>query len=97
MNPCSPPAIWQYYVAMSEELAEAVRQALERVPGSDRALAQEAGVPPSTISRIRNGKRGATADVVEALADALARWEDRCGDAQDSLRRALQREEMDDE
>ena len=82
----------QYIIAVSEELADAVRDALERAPCSDRALALEAGIPPSTITRIRHGERGATPAVVQALADALARWGGRCTDAERALRRALEQE-----
>lgn len=82
-----------FYATMSEELAEAVRELLDEVPGSDNKLAERAGVPQSTISRIRNGKRGCTPEVAEALADALAAWADDCREAESNLRRALQREE----
>lgn len=82
---------------MSEELAEAVREVLDRVPGSDRELSLEAGVPPSTISRIRNGERGCTPDVARALADVLARWSENCREAEADLRRALQTEEAPNE
>ncbi len=82
--------LWQYYVAMSEKLAEAVRAALGRIPCSDRQLAIDAGVPPSTVSRIRSGERGATPAVARALADALARWDERCAEAERVLRDALE-------
>ena len=84
---------WQYTVAMSERLAETMREALRDVPCSDRQLALEANVPPSTISRIRSGERAATPEVAEALADALSRWSGRCTDAERKLRRALHEEE----
>lgn len=82
---------------MSEELAEVVREVLDRVPGSDRELCLQAGVPPSTISRIRKGERGATLEVARALADVLTQWGRDCADAEAALRRALQREEEVDE
>lgn len=75
---------------MSEELAEAVREILDRVPGSDMELAEKAGVPQSTISRIRNGKRGCTREVARQLARALDRWSGDCAVARDHLRRALE-------
>lgn len=88
----------QYDVAtMSKELAEVVREILDRVPGSDRELSQAADVPPSTISRIRNGQRGCTREVADALAEVLARWSDDCQKAAHDLRRALQTREADDE
>jgi transcriptional regulator with XRE-family HTH domain len=84
---------WHYIVAMSENLGEAVRQALERAPCSDRALAVLAGVPPSTVSRVKTGaRRGATRDVAKQLADALSRWAAECAEAETILRRALEQE-----
>lgn len=94
--PSSPTR--QYDVAnMSEEMAEVVREILDAVPGSDRELSLEADVPPSTISRIRNGTRGCTPEVARALADVLARWSEDCRQAEASLRRALEAEEGSDE
>lgn len=87
-----PPPCRQYIIAMGEQLAKAVRKALRRLPCSDRALCQEAGIPPSTLARIRSGERGATREVTVALAAALARWRDRTADAERTLRRALQQE-----
>jgi transcriptional regulator with XRE-family HTH domain len=78
---------------MSEQLAAAVRRALAGLPGSDRALAIEAGVSQATIWRIRHGERGVSADVVEAIADALQRWSNRCGEAEQLLREALEAEQ----
>lgn len=89
----SSPPLWQYYIAMSEELAEAVREILDAVPGSDRELSLEAGVPPSTISRIRQGERGCTPEVARALVEVLSRWSEDCREAETKLRRALQAEE----
>jgi transcriptional regulator with XRE-family HTH domain len=83
---------WHYIVAMQKNLGEAVRQALELVPCSDRALAMLAGVPPSTISRVRAGERGATRDVTIQLADALSRWAAECAKAETILRQALEKE-----
>lgn len=81
---------------MSEELAEVVRQLLDQVPGSDRELARAAGVPPSTVSRIRNGTRGCTPVVARSLADVLARWSEDCAEAEADLRLALQEEGSDE-
>lgn len=86
-----------YHYAMSDELAEVVRELLDRVPASDRALALAAGVPQSTVSRIRTGERGCTPEVARALADALARWSVDCREASDALRRALEDGEDSDE
>jgi transcriptional regulator with XRE-family HTH domain len=77
---------------MSQNLGEAVREALELAPCSDRALANLAGVPPSTVSRVRAGERGATREVTTQLADALSRWAAECAEAEIILRRALEQE-----
>lgn len=96
MTPVAPsPGRHYTYATMSEELAEAVRKILDAVPGSDRELAIKAGVPQSTVSRIRTGERGCTPEVAEALADALAAWGKDCREAETDLRRALQREDSD--
>lgn len=78
---------------MSEELAQAVREALERVPCSDRALAKKAGVAQSTVYRIRTGERGCSRAVAEALADAMAAWAGDYRKAEEGLRHVLQRED----
>lgn len=77
---------------MSERLAEALREVLDAVPGSDRELALKAGVPASTISRIRNGERGCTPEVAADVADALAEWAENCSGAAAHLRRKLDEE-----
>lgn len=87
-----PPSVRHTMYAMSEELAEAVREILDAVPGTDLELAEKAGVPQSTISRIRHGRRGCTSEVARALADALAAWSEDCREAQGTLRRALDEE-----
>ena len=85
------PVYWQHLVAMHEELADAVRQVFRgKLPCSDRQLALRAGVPASTISRIRKGERGATREVVEKLADALREWADESTAAERILREALE-------
>lgn len=78
---------------MSEDLAEAVREILDAVPGSDMELARRADVPQSTVSRIRTGTRGCTPDVARKLARALDQWSKDCTAARDHLRRALEAEE----
>lgn len=79
-----------------KNLQEAVRRALADAPGSLRALAREAGVPHSTLVRIRQGDRTPTRDVSEALAAALERWSGSCAEAADTLRQSLS-QEVDDE
>ena len=61
----------------NEELTATVIAAIEAAPCSPRALAREAGVPHSTLSRIKSGERGATVAVAIAVADALERWAQR--------------------
>lgn len=89
----APPVWHSIYAIMSEELAEAVREVLDAIPGSDLELAQRADVPQSTISRIRTGERGCTREVARKLAEALDRWSEDCAAARDHLRRALETEE----
>ena len=73
-------------------LEEALRKALEQAPGTLRAIAREAGVPHSTLVRIKRGERGATVEVARAVADAFGRWSGRCGSAEGLLRDALSQE-----
>lgn len=73
-------------------LEEAVRRVLGQVPGSMRELAREAGIPHSTLVRIRQGHLGASPAVAEALADALGRWADECSSSEDLLRETLSQE-----
>lgn len=87
-----PFPVWHTMYAMSEELAEAVRTILDAVPASDLELAEKAGVPQSTISRIRHGRRGCTPEVASALADALVGWSEDCRSASETLRHALDEE-----
>ena len=74
---------------MREQLSDAVRDALKGSPASLRALAREAGVPVSTLSRIQSGERDATEAVASAVADALTRWGDSCQDASSRIRKTL--------
>lgn len=85
--------VWQYYVAVNEELVEVVSRVLSDLPCSERQLALDAGLAPSTLSRIRSGERTVSADTVLKLADALAGWADRSSTAEQTLRRALESEE----
>ncbi len=57
------------------ELTEAVRDAVESMPASYRELSRRAGIPHVTIVKIMGGRLGASVEVAEALADALAEWE----------------------
>ncbi len=73
-----------------EEIDKALIRAMEKSPGSLRALAQEARVSQATLSGIRSGKRTADAAVARAVAEALARWEARCWEAERLLRKTLE-------
>lgn len=79
-------------ILLTVELTEAVREALKRIPGSERALAIEAGVSPATLTRVKSGERGVSPDIVRRLADALATWTEDCAGAERTLRRALDEE-----
>ena len=76
---------------MTTALTKAVQVALQNVPCSNNALAQAAGVPQSTVSRIRSGDREATPQVAERLADALEHWATDCTRAAARIRRATGR------
>jgi hypothetical protein len=78
---------------MSTELAQAVIEALDALPCSDRNVALRANVPPSTIARIRSGERGATPAVAQAILDAASEMKAGCGEAERTLKRALRRHE----
>ena len=75
-----------------DRLEEALLKALDQAPGSLRAIAREAGVPHSTLVRIKRGERGATVDVAGSVAEALRRWADRCSSAEGLLRDSLSQE-----
>ena len=77
---------------MSEELGEAVRQALQRSPASVTAVAIAAGVDQSALARIQSGERGASPALARQVMDALAGWAVDCSDAERTLRAALERE-----
>ena len=81
---------------MRENSSDVVRDALKRSPASLRALAREAGVPVSTLSRIVSRERKATEDVASALADAFTRWGDSCQDSSSRIRNALTANAPDD-
>ncbi len=72
------PCLRQHIVAMSDELTRAVGRAIRGAPCTLRALAREAAVPPSTLTRILSGERAATPAVAESVAAALERWGAQC-------------------
>jgi hypothetical protein len=73
-------------------LPDAIRQAVELAPGSARQLCRDAGVDQGFLSRILAGKEAAPTGVGEKLADALARWQLQCAEAERLIRAALQEE-----
>lgn len=48
-----------------------VRDLIERDPRSRYRIARESGITEATLSRIVNGKRDLSADMLERLTDAL--------------------------
>jgi hypothetical protein len=88
----APTLSCPYFADMPTAREEAVRRALELIPGSIRALAEEAGLSEGLLRKIRDGERRATQTTVEALADALSRWASRNSEAARILRETLSRE-----
>lgn len=76
---------------------DAVRRAIELSPTSIRALAHEAGVSPTLLLLIRDGERTATAETLEAMAEAAERMGSGLLDAARILRHALEPEGADHE
>lgn len=70
--------------AMSDSRA-ALRQALDAIPASTRALAEEAGVDEKLLRMIRDGERRLTPETRDALAGALRRWRGRLDRAIEAL------------
>jgi transcriptional regulator with XRE-family HTH domain len=56
---------------MSKNLTKTVARAIEKAPCSLRALAREAGVAPSTLTRIRTGELEPTVELADRIARAL--------------------------
>ena len=81
----------QHNVAVSTELAQVVVAALDSLPCSDRNVALRANVPPSTITRIRSGERGASPAVAQAILEAASEMRAGCTEAERTLKRALRR------
>ena len=63
---------------------------MHTVPGSLRELAREAGMSHSLLSQIRNGKRNASTQTLDALAAALGRWSHQCQVGAKTLRQAME-------
>lgn len=80
---------------MTKDAEDAVRHTLKAYPGSIRTLAREAGVSDTLLRLIRDGKRTATQETVEALAGAMERLADRHAEAARILRDALRSGEAD--
>jgi hypothetical protein len=74
-------------------LTAVVRSILKApLPGSLRALGRAAGVPHSTLSKIKAGTLNASPEVARALAGALDHWTTQSRTAARRLRAALPRE-----
>ena len=67
--------------AMATSLTRAVQAAIAAAPCSVNRLAQAAGVPQSTLSRIESGIYEASPPVAAAVAKALKRWSKQCSRA----------------
>lgn len=63
----------------------ALQKALDRVPGSIRELAAEAGLSEALLRAVRDGDRRCTERTRRRLLDALRSWEEDCGDAAEIL------------
>lgn len=70
-------------------LNQAVTEALVRAPVTLRELARRAGVPHITLSHIKNGRRNATLNVAQAVADALEAIADDSTHGATLIRRSL--------
>lgn len=70
---------WKHNIyAMATSLTRAVQAAISSAPCSVNRLAQAAGVPQSTLSRIESGIYEASPPVAAAVAKALQRWSKQC-------------------
>jgi hypothetical protein len=58
-------------VPKQDRLSDQLRTLLAKEPGSLYALAKDAGVPGSVLSRFAAGTRGLTLDSVDKIAGAL--------------------------
>jgi hypothetical protein len=70
-----------------DSVTEAVVAAIAKAPCSLAKLAETAGVPASTLVRIRQGERLATLDVAQKVAIALEGWGRGCSHAAQAIRR----------
>ena len=62
----------------STNLSLVLNDAITRTPGSVRALAREAGVPHTSLVRVRSGAIDASPALVARVAAALERWGELC-------------------
>jgi hypothetical protein len=74
-----------------DKLAKAVERAVALAPPSARALALEAGIDPSLLTRILSGEKRATPEVSKLIEEALRRWEAQCRDAADIIEKGRAR------
>jgi len=85
----SPEHVAPPWCMSREDITNAVVLALRAWPGSERALAQAARIPHSTLVRIRSKALGASDDVARALVPVLRRWAKECEKAADTLERVI--------
>lgn len=74
-----------YYADTMSDSRAALRQALDAIPASTRALAEEAGVDEKLLRMIRDGERRLTPETRDALVGALRRWGGRLDEAGEAL------------
>lgn len=82
------PDLRHRFYAVSKVVTGAVRRAIAGAPWSVAALARAAGVPQSTLARIKAGERAATPAVARAVASALEDWGARCARGLADIRQA---------
>lgn len=74
---------------MNNARTRAVRRAIMMAPVSLREIAREAGVPHTTLVRIKGNKLGASKDVADSVATALEQWSGELSDVAGEIRRAM--------
>ena len=69
-------------------LVNAIRRAVELSPCSARALALEAGIDPSLLTRILAGTKGISPETAAKLEAALLTWRDGCAQGAELIHKA---------
>jgi predicted transcriptional regulator len=74
-----------------DPITTAVREAITGAPCSIRALARQAGVPDSTLSRINSGQLAPSPALVSALIYALRSWGHQCEKLAQAMEKASEK------